>query len=417
MIRKKDVSFVAGVHTEVGLRAARGQPAASTGGPTSQRSLQARPQGGRSGLDRTAAAGSWRSLSVIGPPGCSFPPHVLLNRSLLPNLTSWLLITQASPEPSPLHDAVAAGDVAAVRSLLAAGHSTATVDANWDVPLQLAAALPSPEVAEVLLAAGANPNARNKLWGDTPLCTAVHAGRLACVETLLAAGADTQLCGRKLSAGPQRVAALRLKHGLESNVVVAAAACAAPHTPLFYAAAGGHLPIARALLRAGAELLPAESHSLPGELRGAALMHKLEVVRALRAVGADLGDPSSEALYAQAWGGELEAVQCWVVAGGWSGWGLCWPLGCGWGCLAMMGGGTMTMCWPAGMQLLSCSMPLFSLEHVAPSVPGAACRMQGPLRLWLLWRCHQLGQSWREGSWAIGLPARLSTTATTVAGR
>jgi ankyrin repeat protein len=194
-----------------------------------------------------------------------------------------------------LHEAVISEDAALVRSLLASGCPLDALNGCGDAALHLATALSSPDITQALLAAGADPNTRNKFFSDTPLLAAVLAEQLASVEALLAAGADAQLCGCK---GAVRVEAI-WKHGANAAALANLAASAAPHTPLYQAATSGHLPIARALLRAGARFSPKEQGQLPQELRRAAVMQKLDAVRALRAAGALLGSPCSEALYAQ----------------------------------------------------------------------------------------------------------------------
>ena len=69
-------------------------------------------------------------------------------------------------------------------ALIAAGADPNTTDGMGKTPLHVAASL-TPEVVEVLLAAGADPNARNN-DGQTPL----HDAQPEAAEVLLAAGAD-----------------------------------------------------------------------------------------------------------------------------------------------------------------------------------------------------------------------------------
>ncbi|GAB4822342.1 hypothetical protein N2152v2_009388 [Parachlorella kessleri] len=216
-----------------------------------------------------------------------------------------------APEVFPVHDAVSAGDSALVSFLLASGYPCSEPDRSGDLPLHLAAALPTPALLARLLASGAHPDSQNPYWGDTPLCSAVQAGRQGSVELLLQCGADPQLCGRRAAVRAEA----RWKHSSQPAALAQMAACAPPHTPLYQAASTGQLSITRTLLRAGAAFSPWEQTQLGAELRKAAVMLKLPAVRALRAAGATLERPCCEELYAQAWGGELTAVQCWIAAG------------------------------------------------------------------------------------------------------
>ncbi|CAI7754405.1 unnamed protein product [Closterium sp. NIES-53] len=91
-----------------------------------------------------------------------------------------------------IKDAAKEGDVAAVKQLLAGGG----VDINLPSPersgwtaLHLAAFYEHPEVVQVLLAAGADTDARNST-GNTPLQFACIKGNLDVARILLDAGAD-----------------------------------------------------------------------------------------------------------------------------------------------------------------------------------------------------------------------------------
>ncbi|CAI5462190.1 unnamed protein product [Closterium sp. Yama58-4] len=91
-----------------------------------------------------------------------------------------------------IKDAAKAGDAAAVKQLLAGGG----VDINLPSPersgwtaLHLAAFYEHPEVVQVLLAAGADTEARNNT-GNTPLQFACLKGNLDVARMLLDAGAD-----------------------------------------------------------------------------------------------------------------------------------------------------------------------------------------------------------------------------------
>lgn len=92
---------------------------------------------------------------------------------------------------SPLHDAAARGDAAAVSALLAAGSDPDAADDNGWTPLHFAAQARSAAVAGLLLDAGARVDPVDA-HGNTPLWRATFESRGdgAVIERLLAAGAD-----------------------------------------------------------------------------------------------------------------------------------------------------------------------------------------------------------------------------------
>lgn len=147
------------------------------------------------------------------------------------------------------------GRAAAVRCLLAAGVSP-NGGGGKNLPL---AAASTPRVVALLVEAGADPNAHdpNRSLADTPLTSKAHRGKTACVEALLAAGADIEE---------------RDKQGM---------------TPLLLAVAGGHLPCVRALLAAGVDInRPDPFGNTP--LMTAFSHRRLPVFRELLRAGADV---------------------------------------------------------------------------------------------------------------------------------
>ena len=134
---------------------------------------------------------------------------------LLPIALSFLVSTVAA-EPAagageqPVHVAARQGDGAALSRLLQAEPGLRDVrTALGSTPLHLAAMNPDTSAMRVLLAAGADPNARDG-EGSTPLHMAAYASRAGHASQLLAAGADPLLknnVGRDAAAMARKVKA------------------------------------------------------------------------------------------------------------------------------------------------------------------------------------------------------------------
>lgn len=94
-------------------------------------------------------------------------------------------------EPSPMHAAVMADDVAALKDLLTRGEAPDARDHLGFTPLHLAAQQWSVPAAEALLDAGATVDAENS-FGNTPLFVAVFNsnGRGELIDLLRSHGAD-----------------------------------------------------------------------------------------------------------------------------------------------------------------------------------------------------------------------------------
>ncbi len=97
-----------------------------------------------------------------------------------------------------IHEAVEAGNIEAVKQAIAAGKDVNSEDECCGVtPLHYATRWGRKEIAELLIAKGADVNAKAK-YGDTPLHGAIYAngtyleetGRKEMIELLIAKGAD-----------------------------------------------------------------------------------------------------------------------------------------------------------------------------------------------------------------------------------
>lgn len=225
---------------------------------------------------RTPLARRWRLATVAL--GCAA------------TLASVIALT-ASAAPISLLDAVKAGDVAAVRSLLAKGADVTTAETDgttalhWaaendnDVlvamllaagakaqavtrhgiaPLHRAATNGSASIVNRLLAAGADPNSATPI-GESPLMMAARTGTPAVLEALIAKGAGVNAREKwrgqtavMWAASENNAEAIRVL--VKAGADIRARSGSGMFTPLLFAVRGGHLDATRALLDAGADV-------------------------------------------------------------------------------------------------------------------------------------------------------------------
>ena len=165
-------------------------------------------------------------------------------------------LAHAHLEPD-LTAAVRAGDVARVRTLLAAGADVNAPQGDGATALHWAAHRNDAETARLLIAAGAVVDAANAL-GATPLWLAATNGSAPIVARLLEAGADPGVTLRMgetplmaaARGGSGPVVELLLAHGADPN----AAERERGQTALMWAAAQGHAGVVRRLARHGADV-------------------------------------------------------------------------------------------------------------------------------------------------------------------
>ena len=103
-----------------------------------------------------------------------------------------LLISAAVPPDSPVADAAMRGDAEEVHALLRAGADVNAAQGDGMTALHWAAENGRIELAEVLVFAGANPEAATRLGGFTPLMVASRAGHAGIVRLLADAGANLE---------------------------------------------------------------------------------------------------------------------------------------------------------------------------------------------------------------------------------
>jgi ankyrin repeat protein len=94
---------------------------------------------------------------------------------------------------TPLHLAARTGNPATVRALLAAGGDVDAPTVGGATALHLASTAGNADVVRALLARGANANAREAVWGQTPLVFAAERDRAAAITALIAGGADPSI--------------------------------------------------------------------------------------------------------------------------------------------------------------------------------------------------------------------------------
>ncbi len=207
------------------------------------------------------------------------PPAVNTGALRVSGLVSALLLALLLPSTvdhdSPVADAAMRGDAAAVRALIAEGADVNAAQGDGMTALHWAASNRDTGLARMLVEAGANIGAGTRIGRYTPLHVAAQAGAGEVVEILVAAG-----------AGP------------DAPITVGGAA-----RPLHLAAASGSARAVMALVAAGADVNAAEESWAQTPLIFAASKGRTEVVTALLDAGADpairtrVMDVTSRAVY------------------------------------------------------------------------------------------------------------------------
>ncbi|TWT32226.1 Ankyrin repeats (3 copies) [Posidoniimonas corsicana] len=229
-----------------------------------------------------------------------------------------------------------------IGGLAAAGVASAQGGQSLSDDLRYAAGLDDVEKVSELISAGADPNAADK-YGHTPLQSAARGGRLAIAELLINAGADVNARHAKQpsvlaeAAGvryPEGASAAVVKlllasgaeadpealrcacwQGISENAELLVAAGVDPSAGIASAAQGGHAELVRYLLREGADPDP----EVEWPLHAAAVQGGPEVVHVLLEAGADpnRGDREGDTPLHRAVGGDqhLEVVKLLAAAG------------------------------------------------------------------------------------------------------
>ncbi len=169
-----------------------------------------------------------------------------------------------SPDPrgeTPLHHAARFGRPDLVELLLAAGARAEAKRSDGRVPLHLAAASGNVPTVELLLRSSGNAAPADRA-GVTPLHLAAGGGHLAVLQRLLAAGADPLAMDHRgldalcfaAAGGAESVIVELLERNVPAGGSTPPGAANPPYSPLLLAVQGSHVPAARRLLQAGADV-------------------------------------------------------------------------------------------------------------------------------------------------------------------
>ena len=193
-----------------------------------------------------------------------------------------------------VHLAAGAGEVEVLKVLLAQGADVDARDGGRSTPLGIAATVAKKnvkEVAEILLANGADVNARN-INGGTALCSAARQGRNDLFEVLVDHGADVD-GGRGSHCGaPLHMAVQGGHEGIVKRLLAGGADLSAMdslgQTPLCLAAGMGREGLVGLLLANGAEVDSGGGGHYGTPLHMAVQAEHEGIVRRLLACGAEL---------------------------------------------------------------------------------------------------------------------------------
>ncbi len=200
------------------------------------------------------------------------------------------------------------------------GSVNAKVDGRWGPPLHMATVGGQTKVAKILLAAGADVNAKNK-HGQTPLHEAAGYGRAEIVKLLLKAGAKVNAKNRWGETPLHDAAALRDNAETAKILLEAGAEVNAKNnggrTPLHLAAQSGQTEVVKILLVTGADI-NAKDKAGDTPLHEAARHGHPEVVKILLAAGAKVNakdEDGATPLHRAASRGHIEVARLLIKAG------------------------------------------------------------------------------------------------------
>jgi ankyrin repeat protein len=189
----------------------------------------------------------------------------------------------------PLHEAARAGNIEAIRALIAAGADVNTQRQDGDTPLHEAAFNGHTEVVQALIALNANIHAINQYHG-TPLHEAVSEGHSEIARALIAVGAHIDAADKN-GETPLHYAAVNNQLKTVQTLLELNANIHSLNdfhsTPLHEAAIEGHAEVVQALIAARVNVNAADSDS-DTPLNEAAREGHTATLQALIAAGADI---------------------------------------------------------------------------------------------------------------------------------
>ena len=168
------------------------------------------------------------------------------------------IATSAPPATAPVADAARAGNLTAVRALLAAGEDANAAHGDGMSALHWAAEQGQVDLARALLQGGATVDAVTRIGNYTPLHVASAAGQSDMVRLLLEAGSDATGAITTSGATPLHLAASAgsveaIAALVEHGAAVDARETTWGQTPLIFATARNRVDAIQALLQRGAD--------------------------------------------------------------------------------------------------------------------------------------------------------------------
>jgi len=234
---------------------------------------------------------SWKTIVGLGV-------AVIVSGSVL-NYYKYVLLNSFGLTPTSVYEAVYKGDVDTVRRYLEqGGNVNAKYGFDGNTPLQRAAQNNNKDMVEMLIAKGADVNAKDK-DGNTPLQRAAQNNNKDMVEMLIAKGADVNAKDKDGNTPLQRAAQHNRKDVAELLIAKGADVNAKynaknkeDYTLLHWAAQNNSKDVAELLIVKGADVNAKEKDGYTPLLQ-AAWYNRKEVAELLIAKGADVNAKSN----------------------------------------------------------------------------------------------------------------------------
>ena len=197
---------------------------------------------------------------------------------------------------TPLHLAASSGNAAIIDLLVKAGADPDAANDNGTTALMLAAASGKPEAVQTLLDRGANPNARDFTNGQTAVMFAAALDRGPAIALLAARGADLTVATKVSEVRPNGSDRQARPEDREKNV-----AKVGGNTALHFAAREGKMAAIRTLVAAGANVNQLSATDSMSPLVQAIITGHFDVAAFLLEHGADANLATKNAGVAPLW--------------------------------------------------------------------------------------------------------------------